>query len=119
MAAMAACAACLLMELSGPAGSVRAQTATATDANSNLKTGVFALAGQINRDTYGVYLVDPQNSTLTLYQWMPDVRRLKLLASRNYGLDARLDEYNTEPALQEIKQIVENARRVNTATTQP
>jgi hypothetical protein len=77
---------------------------------------VFAIAGQVTSDTYGLYLVDPQSGTICLYQFLPDSRRLRLLAARTFIYDRMLDEYNTEPLPREIKTLVERQRRLETTT---
>lgn len=76
-------------------------------------SSLFALGGQITRDTYGIYLVDPENSTITVYQWVPGDRKLELVASRNVAYDRLLDDYNTKPSPREIKELVEMHRRLN------
>ena len=77
------------------------------------KPSVFVVAGQISRETYGVYLVDYENSTICVYQYIPRDRKLRLMAARTYSFDAQLDEYNTEPPPREIKKMVEEHKRLN------
>ncbi len=77
---------------------------------------VFAIAGQVTRDTYGLYLVDMKNGTICLYQFLGD-GTLKLRAARTFIYDCRLDEYHTTPPVKEIKELVEKAKRLKDITT--
>lgn len=81
--------------------------------------GVFAVSAQITSGTYGIYLVDPANGTMALYEWLPSPRqpKLRLLAARNYRFDLQLDEYNTEPSPREIQDLVSQARRLSGTVT--
>jgi hypothetical protein len=113
---LAVIAACLLMEvgLGGPAAQAQV--------SSGQRRNVFAVAGAIARDGYGIYLVDVDSGTMSLYEWVPDRvtgRKLRLLAARNYSFDLQLDDYNTEPLPREIKALVEQHRRLGGATSQP
>lgn len=57
---------------------------------------IFVAAGQISRETYGVYLVDYENKTICVYQFTPGKgRSLRLMAVRSYKYDVMLDAYNT------------------------
>ena len=75
---------------------------------------ILVVAGQVTRDSYGLYLVDQTNRTMCVYQWVPSTRRLRLLAARTYTFDIKLDQYNTEPDPLEIKKLGEKARRLDT-----
>ena len=83
--------------------------------------GVFAVAGQITRDTYGLYLVDLRNDTICLYEYLGGERRLlRLMAARTFTFDRQLDAYNTEPPPADIQKLVQNARRQkDVPTTRP
>jgi hypothetical protein len=81
--------------------------------------GVFAVAGQISRDAYGLYLVDPQQSTVVVYEYNPGTRRLRLAASRTFLFDRQLESYNTDPLPSEVADMVRQARRIPDTTTQP
>ena len=73
---------------------------------------VFAVAGQVTRDGYGIYLVDMGNQTLCVYQYVPSMKKLHLLAARTYAFDTQLDDYNTEPSPREIRNMVTNHPRL-------
>lgn len=112
---LAIIAACLLVETVASRSPAQAQTTSASRSGS----GVLAVAGQVSRDAYGIYLVDPENRTICVYQWTPDNRELRLMASRYYGYDLMLDAYNTKPAPDEIKALVEGHKRMSGPTSQP
>ena len=78
--------------------------------------GVFAIAGQITRDTYGLYLVDSRQGTVCVYQYLNAKRQLRLLAARTFVYDRQLDSYNTEPKPADIAKMVAEARRLRTTT---
>jgi hypothetical protein len=84
--------------------------------------GVFALAGQLSRDNYGIFLVDSNSNTMAIYEWVSDKvqgRKLHLVAARNFAFDLQLDDYNnSEPLPREVKALVEQNRKLS-ATSQP
>jgi hypothetical protein len=102
-------ATCLLIEVG--ASSLDARGAQA-GVDGGAKAGLFAVAGQITRDTYGMYLVDAERGTICVYQYVPTTRKLHLRAARNITFDLLLDAYNTELPPQEIKKLVEQHRRL-------
>jgi hypothetical protein len=74
---------------------------------------VFVAAGQISDETYGLYLVDYENETICVYEYVPQDRRLRLRAARTYQFDAQLDEYNTDkPLPRDVKELVEQHGRL-------
>ena len=85
-----------------------------TPAGAGDKARVFVTAGQISRDTYGLYLVDFEKKTICVYQIRPKSRdnKLQLMAARTYAFDVQLDELNTSPAPREIKKMVEKHKRL-------
>ncbi len=76
------------------------------------RSGVFAIAGQITGDSYGLYLVDVENGTICLYEYVAGKRRLWLRAARTFLADVRLDAYNTLPEPKEVLKMVSEARRL-------
>jgi hypothetical protein len=123
--ALAGAAAFLVIQLSWDRPSALAQAGApdrpgATSQSVAAKPGgMFAVAGQVTKDTYGLYVVDPDNSTICVYQWLsdgPKSGKLRLMASRNFTYDRQLDEYNTEPPVREIKGYVEEFRRLSTTS---
>ena len=105
-------AACLLVEaFSTEASAQRAPLAAGSAGDEQL----LVVAGQVTRDSYGLYLVDQKNRTICVYQWMSTTRKFRLVASRTYAFDIKLDQYNTEPDPLEIKKLCEQARRLDPA----
>jgi hypothetical protein len=107
VAALGGVAALLLTELALSASAVEAQSESPLAGRN-----VIAVPGQITRDSYGVYLVDPEKGTICVYQYLVTAKSLRLLASRNYVFDVQLDDYNTQPPPRQIKELVEQQRRL-------
>jgi len=105
-------ATCLLVQAGVATSAARAQISSANRVGSAGEGGVFAIAGQVTPDTYGLYLVDSGNATICVYQYLPGTRQLRLMAARTYAYDRQLDEYNTQPSPREIKRLVEQHRRL-------
>ena len=97
----------LAVELIGEGPFATAQVTTTAKAAK-----IVAVAGQITSETYGIYLVDLEGGIITVYQWLPGTKKLRLLAARNYTYDLRLDEYNTEPSPKEIRGLIGQSRRL-------
>lgn len=122
-----------VMALSAVAGALVAQVASSSTAGAQAvsstaapgaREGVFAMAGQISRDNYGVFLVDPSTSTMAVYEWVPDRvqgKKLHLVAARNFTFDLQLDDYNNaEPLPRDVQALVkQNARLKSGAASQP
>ncbi len=105
---LAAVAGGLLSQLVVSVADAQAQPTTSTRGER-----VFVAAGQISGETYGLYLVDYENETICVYEYVPRDRRLRLRAARTYTFDAQLDEYNTdEPLPREVKELVEQHGRL-------
>jgi hypothetical protein len=100
---LAVVAGALLVELG------RTATATGQGLGDILTSGggVLLVPSPLARDSYGVYLVDPQQGKLCLYEYQAGRRQLRLLAVRNFVYDLRLDEYNTQPSPTEMRQLAE------------
>jgi hypothetical protein len=73
---------------------------------------VIAVTGQVTRDSYGIYLVDTEQQTICVYQFVGTSRILRLLASRTYAFDMMLDAYNTEPSPRQIRALAEEYNRL-------
>lgn len=82
--------------------------------------GVFAVAGQITRDTYGLYLVDARHGTICVYQYISGRQNLlRLVAARTFIYDRQLDSYNTQPLPKDVAKMVAEARRLKDVPTKP
>lgn len=73
---------------------------------------VVAVPGQITRDSYGLFLIDPGKGTICVYQYQAATRKLQLLASRTYRFDVQLDDWNTLPPPREIQDLVQQQKRL-------
>ena len=100
-------ATCLLIEVG--AGTSRS---TAAPVKPGTDGGLFAVAGQVTRGTYGMYLVDQKRGSVCLYEYDANTQKLHLRASRNITFDLMLDAYNTEILPHEVKTLVEQHRRL-------
>ena len=115
LAVLVALAAWLIFEAGANVAAAGAQPATGSAASGS----VLAVAGQVTRDTYGLYMVDLDNRTICVYQWLAKSRKLRLMAARTYTYDRELDEYNTEPSPRDIRDLVRKARRLEGPATRP
>jgi len=69
--------------------------------------GVMAFTGQIDRDEYGIIMVDADAGTLWIYHLKRPGNQLKLLAARSWMYDRYLEEYNCAPPVpSEVAQLV-------------
>ena len=113
---LAVIAACLVAQLPSAFPVAQAQQDTGVSRGHDL----MLVAGQLTRDVYGLYLVDPESRSICVYEWMPgNPPVLKLRAGRSFLYDRQLDEYNTSPSPREIKALVDPAKRLGNATTRP
>jgi len=96
-----------------------AQTGAASSVGGGSAGGggeIFAVAGQISRETYGLYLLDNRNGTICVYEYAPGTGKLTLAAARSFIYDRQLDSYNTEPTPQDVAKLVAKARRLREVT---
>jgi hypothetical protein len=69
--------------------------------------GIMAFTGQIDKNTYGIMMIDVDAGTLWVYQYREKNNQLKLLAARNWLFDRYLEEYNSgRPTPSEIAQLI-------------
>ena len=77
---------------------------------------VLVVPIQIERDSYGLAMVDMVGQTLWIYQISsrgPVYNRLRLLAARSWRYDKLLQQYNTgEPTPEQVKILLENLGRL-------
>jgi hypothetical protein len=70
--------------------------------------GLFMMPAQFSTNTWGCYLMDVDQQTLSAYQYLPGEHQLRLVAARNFRYDRRLGNYNTgNPSPAEVKDLVE------------
>ena len=76
------------------------------------ESGILVIPVQIERDSYGLAMVDTVGQTLWIYELNsrgPAHSRLKLLAARSWQYDKLLQQYNTaEPKPEQVKMMLEN-----------
>ena len=116
---LAVAAALLVGGLLAGAREAEAQTGSGTHAGGGQAGSageIFAIAGQISRDTYGLYLLDNRNGTICLYEFVTGTRKLRLVAARTFIYDRQLDSYNTLPTPAEVSKLVAEARRQREVT---
>lgn len=75
--------------------------------------GIFAFTGQLDKNSYGLFMMDVDNRTVWCYQYLPSTRKLKLVAARSFDYDRYLRDYNNEtPSQEEVKGLVDDQRRI-------
>jgi hypothetical protein len=75
--------------------------------------GVFAFTGQLDKESYGVFMMDVDNRTLWCYQYLPLKRKLRLVAARSFERDRYLEDFNNDgPTKDEVKGIIDDQRRI-------
>ncbi len=92
--------------------SAPAADASAAAAGAAGRGKVFAIAGQVSPDSYGLYLVDLEQSTICVYEYVARDHKLWLRAARTFKADMQLDSYNTMPRPKDVKEMVAEARRL-------
>lgn len=75
--------------------------------------GIFAFTGQLDKNSYGLFMMDVDARTVWCYQYLPATRKLKLVAARNFDYDRYLKDYNNDvPTYQEVIGLVNDERRI-------
>jgi len=99
---------CLLLVGSRLGPPVNALAQLRTDSHGE----VLVIPIQIERDTYGIAMVDKIGQTLWIYELNsrgPAHNRLKLSAARSWQYDKLLQQYNTaEPKPEQVKILLES-----------
>jgi hypothetical protein len=83
-------------------GQVQLPQSAATNAG-----GVVVMPGQLSATHWGCYVMDPQNQTLSVYEYNPGETVLKLAAARDIQYDRKLGFFNTSPSPTDIRKLVE------------
>lgn len=58
--------------------------------------GIFAFTGQIDRDRYGLFMMDVDNSTVWAYEYLPGTRKLRLAFARSFTFDRYLENFGND-----------------------
>ena len=75
--------------------------------------GIFAFTGQLDKNSYGVFMMDVDNRTLWCYQYLPATRKMRLVAARSFDYDRYLEDYcNDGPTKDEVKALLDDQRRI-------
>ena len=69
--------------------------------------GLYLMPGQFSMNNWGCYVMDVERQTLVAYEYIPTQKQLRLVASRFFGHDRQLQNYNTTPAPDEIARLVQ------------
>lgn len=56
--------------------------------------GVFAFSGQLTKSTFGVYIVDTDNMTMWVYEYLQQKGCLRLAGARSWQYDRYLENHN-------------------------
>ncbi len=75
--------------------------------------GVFAFTGPIERDQYGLFMLDVDQGTIWCYAFenQAGARKLKLVAARTWVYDRYLKDFNcAEPTFRDIQTLVKQQR---------
>ena len=75
--------------------------------------GVFAFTGQLSKNSFGVFMVDVDTTTIWCYEVDPGKPMLKLVACRSWKYDRFLEEFNVDEATSPefVEELVEAQRR--------
>lgn len=76
--------------------------------------GVYALAGQLDRETFGLFMLDIEQGTMWCYELdsVDGVRRLRLVAGRSWLYDRYLRDFNClPPGYREVQDLVSLQRQ--------
>jgi hypothetical protein len=74
-----------------------------------LPGSVVIMPAQLSPNTWGCYVMDSQNQTLSVYQYTPGEHDLRLAAARDIQYDRKLGDFNTSPPPAEIRKMIERA----------
>lgn len=71
--------------------------------------GVYAFTGQLDRDSYGLFMLDIEQGTIWCYEIdnVGGVRKLRLIAGRSWVYDRYLRDFNcAEPNYRQVQELV-------------
>jgi hypothetical protein len=74
--------------------------------------GIYMMPAQIGPNSYGLYLLDVDSSTICVYQALPDGQKFKFMASRSFKYDRFMEDFNNEGLRpKDIQKIVQNQQQ--------
>ncbi|MCG8409079.1 MAG: hypothetical protein MI923_28060 [Phycisphaerales bacterium] len=75
--------------------------------------GIFAFTGQLDKHSYGLFMMDVDSSNVWCYQYVPTTRKLKLVAARSFLYDRYLEDHNCEePTPATTKMMLDQQRQI-------
>jgi hypothetical protein len=75
--------------------------------------GVFAFTGQLDKNRYGLFMMDVDSSNLWCYEFVPTTRKLRLVAARSFRWDRYLEDYqNEEPFPPTVQTMLKEQNRI-------
>lgn len=80
--------------------------------------GLFAFTGQLDRDSYGLFMLDVDQGTVWCYEVenAGGARRLRLVAARTFMYDRYLQDFNCAPPdFRTVQQLVAQQRQQRAA----
>ena len=74
--------------------------------------GLYMMPAQLGPNAWGVYLMDADSQTITVYRASPDTSRFRLMAARSFRYDRFLEDVNNDtPTPKEVQKLVEDQRQ--------
>lgn len=75
--------------------------------------GIYAFTGPLDKNSYGLFMMDVDARTVWVYQYLPATRKLRLAAARSFDFDRYLEDYNNDsPTLDEVRGMLDDQRRI-------
>lgn len=77
--------------------------------------GIFAFTGQLDRDSFGLFMLDVDQGTIWCYELISEdqTRKLRLVAARSFVYDRYLQDFNVaQPSVQMIRDLVARQRNM-------
>lgn len=75
--------------------------------------GVFAFTGQLDKNRFGLFMMDVDSGCVWCYEYLPSTRKLKLVAARSFMFDRYLANYmNETPFPEEVQEMLRNQSKI-------
>ncbi len=89
-----------------------AQAQTATPGQPLGARGIFMMPAQLGPAAWGLYLMDVDSGTISVYKTTPENNRFRLMAARSFKYDRFLEDFNNEsPRPKEVQKLVEDQQQ--------
>lgn len=96
-----------------PEGVLSTQPAYGGDAPMVGARGIFAFTGRIDKNSYGLFMMDVDSSNIWCYQYVPKEKELRLVAARSFLYDRYLENVNNaEPTPEQARVMLDQQRRI-------